>query len=165
MVEHFDEVGIYWDWNQIHISMYWYLLYLCSGLTFGPYVCIWNLNYFFSEKSTVGAVLDWTTLTNTHSRGGWWYNRPYRSPLQGRLKTPAAPTEKHCRGGQETAPTEAPSIGTPWEGRLAQPPQLCVFVRTVQSRTAPTVDFSEKKIIQIPNAHIWSKCQSRTQIQ
>jgi hypothetical protein len=95
-----------------------------------------ELFIFFAEKSTVGAVLDWTALTNTHSRGGWGYNRPYRSPLQGRLKTPAAPTEGavgaaentsrpyrgHCRSGQETAPTEAPSVGTPWEGRLAQPP-------------------------------------------
>ena len=92
--------------------------------------------FFFAGKFTVGAVLDWTTLTNTHSMGGWWYSRPYRSPLQGRLILPAAPTEGtvgaaentsrpyrgHCRGGQETAPTEAPSVGTPWEGRLAQPP-------------------------------------------
>ena len=63
------------------------------------YICIYiwsdlNLNYFFfAWKSTVGAVLDWTALTNTHSRGGWWYSRPYRSPLQGRLILPAAPTE------------------------------------------------------------------------
>ena len=48
------------------------------------YIYLWpylNLNYFFAGKSTVGAVLDWTALTNTHSKGGWWYSRPYRRPL------------------------------------------------------------------------------------
>ena len=98
-------------------------------------IWIWII-YFFAGKSTVGTVLDWIALTNTHSRGGWWYRRPYRSPLQGRLILLAALTEVtigvaentsrpykgHCRGGQETVPTEAPSVGTPWEGRLAQPP-------------------------------------------
>jgi len=76
-----------------------------------------ELFIFSAGKSTVGAVLDWTALTNTHSRG-----RPYRSPLQGWLILPAALTEGtvgaaentsrpyrgHCRGSQETAPTEAP---------------------------------------------------------
>jgi hypothetical protein len=37
-----------------------------------------ELFIFFAEKSTVGAVLDWTALTNTHSRGGLLYNHPYR---------------------------------------------------------------------------------------
>jgi len=27
--------------------------------------------FFFAEKSTIGAVLDRTALTNTHSRSGW----------------------------------------------------------------------------------------------
>lgn len=36
-------------WNEIWqllsaFSMYWNLFYLCVGLTFGPYVCIWNLD-------------------------------------------------------------------------------------------------------------------------
>ena len=65
-----------------------------------------ELFIFFAGKSTVGAVLGSTALTNTR-------NCPYRSPLQGRLILPAA---------TPAAPTEATSVGTPWEGRLAQPP-------------------------------------------
>ena len=63
-------------------------------------------------------------------------NRPYKYTQQGLLILPVTPTEGavgaaenisrpyrgHCRGGQKTAPTEASSVGTPWEGRLAQPP-------------------------------------------
>ena len=77
-----------------------------------------ELFFFLLKKSTIGAVLDWTVLTNTHSRGGWWYSRPYRSPLQGRLILPAAPTEVtvgaaentsrpyrgHCKGGWKHQP-------------------------------------------------------------
>jgi hypothetical protein len=33
---------------------------------------------FFNRKSTVGAVLDPTTLTNDIFKGGWWSNRPYK---------------------------------------------------------------------------------------
>ena len=57
----------------------------------GSYVCsgrIWivNLN-FFTEKCTVGTVLDWTAPTNRYYRGSWNYNRPCKSiyrqtPLQ-----------------------------------------------------------------------------------
>ena len=105
------------------------------------YICgqiwIWII-FFFTEKSTVGAVLDWTALTNTHSRGGWWYSRPYRSPLQGRLILPATPTEStvgaagvfschyrgHCRGSQEH-PGKGGWRSRPYRG----------------SRAAPTINF------------------------
>ena len=134
--------GLLWimicDDGLVFVDVY---MYICGGQIriWIIYICgqiwIWII-YFFAGKSTVGVVLDWTALTNTHSRGGWWYSRPYRSPLQGWLILPATPTEGtvgaaentsrpyrgHCRGGQETAPTEAPSVGTLWEGRLHQPP-------------------------------------------
>jgi len=101
------------------------------------YMCVWsdlNLNYFFAGKSTVGAVLDWTALTNTHSRGGWWYSRSYRSPLQGRLILPATPTEStvgaagvfschyrgHCRGSQEH-PGKGGWRSRPYRGSRAAP--------------------------------------------
>jgi hypothetical protein len=32
---------------------------------------------FFKKKITVGAVLDWTDLTNADNRGGWDPSRPY----------------------------------------------------------------------------------------
>jgi hypothetical protein len=111
---------------------------ICGGQIRIWVIYMWsdlNLN-FFAGKSTVGAVLGWTALTNTHIRGGWWYSHPYRSPLQGQLILLAAPIEGtvgaaentsrpyrgHCRGGQGTAPTKAPFVETPWEGWLAQPP-------------------------------------------
>ena len=62
-----------------------------------------NLNFFFAGKSTVGAVLDWTALTNTHSRGGWWYSHRYRSPLQGRLISSATPTEVTVGAAKNTS--------------------------------------------------------------
>jgi hypothetical protein len=34
------------------------------------YVVKFEFEFFFAGKSTVGAVLDWTALTNAHSRGG-----------------------------------------------------------------------------------------------
>ena len=81
-------------------------MYICGGqiriwivYIYGQ-IWIWII-YFFAEKSTVGAVLDWTALTNTHSRGGWWYNRPYRSPLQGQT---SRPYRGHCRGGWKHQP-------------------------------------------------------------
>ena len=128
-------------------------MYICDGQIRIWIIYIYMVRFefeffFFAGKSTVEAVLDWTALTNTHSRGGRWYSRPYRSPLQGRLILPATLTEVtvgtakntsrpyrgHCRGGQETGHTEAPSVGTPWEGRLAQLPlQLTsVVVRRVR---------------------------------
>jgi len=85
------------SWEKIIVT--WFELYI--------YVCVvrfeFELFIFFAGKSTVGAVLDWTALTNTHSRGGWWYSRPYRSPLQGRLILPAALTEVTIGAAENTS--------------------------------------------------------------
>ena len=62
------------------------------------------------------------TTTEFHCRG------------VGAAENTSRPYRGHCRGGQKTAPTEAPSIGTSWEWRLAQPPYRSF-------KAAPTVNF------------------------
>jgi hypothetical protein len=60
-------------------------LYICGGQIriwiIYIYGQIWIWIIFFAWKSTVGAVLDWTALTNTHSRGGWYYQPPLQRLL------------------------------------------------------------------------------------
>jgi len=66
MVGHLDEVGIYWDWNQMHISMYWNLLYVWSGLTFGP--CV-HLEFGLRCSRWVIFMVVYTLTNNLFS---WW---------------------------------------------------------------------------------------------
>ena len=102
----------------------WHLDHMCA---FG----IWII--FFAGKSIVGAVLDWTALTNTHSRGGWWYSRPYRG---------------HCRGGWK----HQPPLQRALQGRSGNRPYKGTLCRNTLGRAAgaaaPTVKFcsSEKEV-------------------
>jgi len=122
----------------------------CCYLIWIIYIYMWsdlNLNYFFfAGKSIVGAVLDWTALTDTHSRGGWWYSRPYRSPLQGRLILPAAPTvgtvgaaentsrpyRGRCRGGWK----HQPPLQRALQGRSGNRPYRGTLCRNTLGRAA-----------------------------
>ena len=140
-------------------------MYICIFVAvrfeFKLYIYIYMVRFefelfiFFVGKSTVGAVLDSTALTNTHSRGGWWYSRPYRSPLQGRLILPAALTEGtagtaennsrpykgHYRGGWKHQPPLQRSL----QGRSGNRSYRGTLCRNTLGRAAgaaaPTVTF------------------------
>ena len=113
-------------------ELWFVMMVLCLWM----YICIFvavrfefELFIFFAGKSTVGAVLDWTALTNTHNRGGWWYSRPYRSPLQGRLILPVAPTEDTVWAAENTS---RPYRGTLCRNTLGRAADAAISSETLE---------------------------------